>query len=315
MFVLALIFILQVYAPGEEGTFSIIGRDPSTGELGIGVQSRTISVGSRTRSAKGGVAVIAHQASSNPYYGEMGIELIEKGMTPEQALDFLLRSDDGRESRQVAILDAQGRTAAFTGNQPNEWKGHKCGANYCAQGNILAGPNVVENMARAFETTTGPLAERLLAALEAAQAAGGDQRGTQSASIMVVKPLSGPAGFSDRTVDLRVDESRAPIPELRRILNVMRSGEMLTDANRKANGGDLNGALAAAIAARDKAPANDNAWVAIANFNLRLNRKPEAMEALRKAIELNSGNKRQLMRNQNFRQLHDDPDFLRIIGN
>src|SRR5215510_2667397 len=130
----------QVYAPGEEGTFSIIGRDPNTGELGIAVHSKTIAVGSRVRGGKGGVAVFAHQSGSNPMYSEVGIPLLESGMTPQQALDFMLRADEGRNSRQVAILDIQGRTAAWTSPTITDWKGHKCGVNYCAQGNTLAGP-------------------------------------------------------------------------------------------------------------------------------------------------------------------------------
>src|SRR5262249_42865302 len=158
---------------------------------------------------------IAHQASANPMYGAIGIELLRAGMAPQQALELMLRGDDGRESRQVAIIDAQGRTAAWTGRGPNEWKGHRCGSNFCAQGNILAGPEVVDAMARSFESSSGPLAERLLAALDAAQASGGDARGTQAAALVVAKPLAGAGGFGDRVVDLRVDDHRAPLVELR----------------------------------------------------------------------------------------------------
>ena len=138
----------QQYAPGEEGTFSIIGRDPATGELGIAVQSKTIAVGARTRGGKGGLAVFAHQSSSNPMYSTLGVELLEAGMTPQQALDMMLRSDEGRANRQVAILDIQGRTAAFTSPTITDWKGHRCGTNYCAQGNTLVGPEVVDAMAQ-----------------------------------------------------------------------------------------------------------------------------------------------------------------------
>src|SRR6185436_960458 len=171
----------QQYQPGEEGTFSIIGRDAATGELGIAVHSKTIAVGARTRGGKGGVAVFAHQSASNPMYSTIGIELLEAGMTPQQALDMMLRSDAGRDSRQVAILDAQGRTAAFTSATITDWKGHKCGVNYCAQGNTLTGPDVVDAIADSFEHSTGPLAERLLDAIWAGQQKGGDKRGTESA--------------------------------------------------------------------------------------------------------------------------------------
>src|SRR5262245_56510708 len=155
----------QQYGPGDWGTRALIGRDPNTGQLGIAVHSKTIAVGARTRGGKGGVAVFAHQSASNPMYSTLDIELLEAGMTPQQALDMMLRSDEGRNSRQVAILDSQGRTAAFTSQTITDWKGHKCGANYCAQGNTLTGPEVVDAMARSFESSaaaSAPLAERLL---------------------------------------------------------------------------------------------------------------------------------------------------------
>jgi uncharacterized Ntn-hydrolase superfamily protein len=303
----------QQYAPGEEGTFSIIGRDPVTGELGIGVQSKTIAVGARTRGGKGGLAVFAHQSSSNPMYSTLGVELLEAGMTPQQALDMMLRGDEGRASRQVAILDIQGRTAAFTSPTITDWKGHKCGTNYCAQGNTLIGPEVVDAMAKSFESSSGPLAERLLEALEAGQAQGGDRRGTQSASLMILKPLV-IGGFGDRALDLRVDEHRAPIPELRRILSAVRSGEMLSEANTRIAANDLKGALERALAARDKSATNDAAWVTIAEIHLRMGQKAEAMSALTRAVELNPANKKQLLRNDGFKAVRDDPAFIKIVG-
>lgn len=213
--------------PGElAGTFSIIGRNAETGELGVAVQSRTIAVGARTRGGKGGVAVFAHQASSNPLYSDLGIVMIERGWSPQETLDFLVRGDNGGGNRQVAILDIQGRTAAHTGERNSEWAGHRCGVDYCAQGNTLAGPQVVEAMAEAFENTTlDPLgepitlAERLLVALEAGQAAGGDRRGQQSAGLMIYRPRS-ISDYDDRAMDLRVDEHETPIAELRRILEL-----------------------------------------------------------------------------------------------
>jgi uncharacterized Ntn-hydrolase superfamily protein len=213
----------QIYGfdPSLEGTFSIIGRDSATGELGIAVASRTVAVGSRTRGGKGGVAIFAHQSASSPMFSELGIELLQAGMSPQQALDFLIRADNGGNTRQVAILDIKGRTAAFTSPTIAEWKGHKCGLNYCAQGNTLTGPEVVEQMAKAFESSTGPLETRLLTALEAGEAAGGDRRGKQSAALLVLRPLA-LAGFSDIALDLRVDEHTDPVVELRRILNVLR---------------------------------------------------------------------------------------------
>lgn len=303
----------QIYEPGEEGTFSIIGRDPATGQLGMAVHSKTIAVGSRTRGGKGGVAVVAHQSASNPMYSAIGIELLEAGMTPQQALDMMLRSDERRDNRQVAILDIQGRTAAFTSAAISDWKGHKCGVNYCAQGNTLAGPEVVDAMAQSFESSSGPLAERLLSALEAGQARGGDRRGVQSASLMILKPLA-IQGYGDREMDLRVDEHRDPFGELRRVLNAVRSGEMLSEANAKLAASDLKGALERALAARDKSPTNDNAWVTIANIHLRTGERTKAVAAVARAVELNAANKKQLLRNKDFSALYTDPEFMKLVG-
>lgn len=143
----------QQYDPNMLGTYSIIARDAATGEIGMGVQSKAFGAGNRAVAVKGGVAAIAHQASANPMYATIGFELLAAGMTPQDALDFMLRADEGRDRRQVVILDAQGRSAGWSGAGTSDWKGHRCGTNYCAQGNILAGPQVVDAMA---STTCGP---------------------------------------------------------------------------------------------------------------------------------------------------------------
>ena len=301
----------QDYPPDHQGTFSIIGRDPATGELGMAVQSKTIAVGARTRSGRGGLAVMAHQSASDPMYGELGITLLQQGMSPQQALDFMLRADDGRESRQVAILDIQGRTAAYTSPTITDWKGHKCGVNYCAQGNTLTGPDVVDAIADSFEHSTGPLAERLLDAIWAGQQKGGDKRGTESAALWILKPLT-QAGYGDRQLDLRVDESKAPIPELRRILVAVRMQDAVGDATRLITKGDLDGALRIVTEATTKSPEMDGGWVALANVKLRMNQKADALKAVAKAIELNPANKRQLPLNPNFKGLLDDAEFKRL---
>jgi len=312
-FWLATIARAQTYAPGEEGTFSIIGRDPTTGELGVAVHSKTISVGARVRGGKGGVAVFAHQAGSDPMYSDVGIHLIEAGMSPQQALDYMLRGDEGRNQRQVAILDIQGRVAAWTSPTITDWKGHKTGVNYSAQGNTLTGPEVVDNMAHSFETSSGPLAERLLDALTAGQKAGGDKRGVESAGLMVLKPMT-VAGYGDREIDLRVDESKDPFGELRRILNAVRSGEMRTVVTQRLAANDLKGAMEKAEAARDKSPEIDANWVTLAEVRLRSNQKIEALAALSKAVELNPANRRQLPLAKAFEPLLDDPEFKKITS-
>ena len=304
----------QEYDPDYLATYSIIARDADTGELGMGVQSKAFAAGNRAMHAKGGVAVIAHQASANPMYGAIGIDLIERGYSPQEALDMMVASDEGRDRRQVAILDMQGRTAAWSGTGASDWKGHRCGRDYCAQGNILVGPEVVDAMAASIESSSGPLAERLMDALDAAQAAGGDARGKQSGAILVVAPRAGSGGFSDRVVDIRVDDHPRPLEELRRVLNLFRSGLMVRTANASLAAGDLEEALTTATAARDRSPENDNAWVALAAVQARMELDAEALESLRRAVELNPGRMRTLPRDQNFERFHGNPDFLRLVG-
>jgi uncharacterized Ntn-hydrolase superfamily protein len=296
----------QAWDPDLLSTYSIIARDPATGELGLGVQSKAFAGGNRVVTAKGGLGIIAHQAVSNPMFGQVGLELLEKGMTPQDALDYMVRADNGALRRQVAILDMQGRFAAWSGPDCTDWKGHYCTAEYCAQGNTLAGPQVLDAMKQTFETSRGPLAERIMDALDAAQKAGGDWRGMQSAAILIVKPLAGASGFSDRYIDIRVDDNREPLPELRRLLSLARSGQLITETNMLLTQNKLDEALAKATAARDKAPEYDNAWVALASVYVRTNRKPDAVSALKRAAALNPANKVNLPKNPLFEALHKE---------
>jgi uncharacterized Ntn-hydrolase superfamily protein len=304
----------QEYDPDLLGTYSIIARDPATGELGMGVQSKAFAAGNRAVAVRGGVAAIAHQASANPMYATIGFELLAAGMTPQDALDFMLRADEGRDRRQVVILDSQGRSAGWSGPGTNDWKGHRCGTNYCAQGNILAGPQVVDAMGKSFESSSGPLAERLMAALDAAQAAGGDARGMQSGALMVTLPLGGSGGFSDRVLDIRVDDHRTPLVELRRILNLWRSGQVLSQANQHLQSGDTAAAIATAQKAVDLAPESDNAWIALAHMRLRAGQRPGVFEALERAVALNPTARHTLQRNQNFESIRDTPEFRKLVG-
>ncbi|HEY7293050.1 MAG TPA: DUF1028 domain-containing protein [Vicinamibacterales bacterium] len=312
---LALVAGVQDFDPDYLATFSIIARDPATGELGFAVQSKAFAAGNRAVHIQAGLGVIAHQAAANPMYGEIGFDLLRAGYTPQQALDMMLRSDEGRDSRQIAILDAQGRSANWDGPGANDWKGHHCGVNYCAQGNILVGPQVVDALATSFEASSGrPIADRLMDALDAAQAAGGDARGVQSAAMIVTRALGGAGGFSDRVIDIRVDDSRKPLPDLRHLLNLYQAGQLITEANRKLSAGDAAGALQTATAARDKAPDNDNAWVALAGVHLKSGRKDDAIKALAQAITLNEANKRQLPKNKTFKSIWSDPAFRTLVS-
>ena len=305
---------LSDYVGEYLATYSIIALDRATGQLGMGVQSKAFGAGNRAMTAKGGVAMIAHQASANPMYGPMSIELIERGYSPEEALNQLVRGDEGRDRRQNAIIDIKGRTAVWTGSRTSDWAGHHCGVDYCAQGNILTGPEVVQAMAESFESSSGgPLAERLMDALDAAQRAGGDARGMQSGAILVVEPRVRGA-FHDRVVDIRVDDHRTPLVELRRILDLQRSGEMLRDINPLIGRGELAQALDLANGAVARSPSNDNAHVALANVQLRTGDRDGAIASLITAVSLNPGRRMTLPRDGNFEVIRDDPEFLRLIG-
>jgi len=201
-------------------TFSIVAADLEKGDWGVAVASKFIAVGALVPWAKAKVGAIATQAWANISYGPRGLELLSRGLTAKEVLDKLISNDEMKEHRQVGIVDWGGNVAAWTGSECFEWAGHVIGENYVALGNILAGPEVVESMARAFETTKGELVDKLLAALEAGDKAGGDRRGKQSAAIIVVREAGGYGGYTDRYVDLRVDDHPEPIKELKRIFRI-----------------------------------------------------------------------------------------------
>lgn len=203
-------------------TFSIVAVDRETGELGVAVQSKIVGVGSIVPFARAGVGAIATQAYANVNYGPAGLLLLKSGMGPMECIQALTSHDRERDHRQLGIVSADGKSAYYTGHACSEWAGGRAGDGYAVQGNILAGEEVVTGMAKAFEETKGLLAERLLAALEAGQAAGGDKRGRQSAALLIVREGWGYGGNNDRFRDLRVDEHPEPIKELRRVYEAHR---------------------------------------------------------------------------------------------
>jgi uncharacterized Ntn-hydrolase superfamily protein len=203
----------------DANTFSIVAYDPERREWGVGVASRVLAVGAVVPYAKAGVGGIATQAATNTSYGPRGLELLAKGKSAEEVVKLLTDEDDRKEVRQLGIVDAKGNAAVFTGSKCNLFAGSKSGTNYTCQGNLLAGEAVVNDMAKAFEEAKGPLAWRIMAAMEAAEKAGGDKRGKQSAGILVVRDKSG-FGGNDRMIDLRVDDHKSPVEELARILNL-----------------------------------------------------------------------------------------------
>ncbi|MGB2875481.1 MAG: DUF1028 domain-containing protein [Gaiellaceae bacterium] len=202
---------------GVVATYSIAACDLEAKQWGVATQSKFLGVGSVVPWAEPGVGAIATQAYANPRYGPEGLALLREGVSAEEVVERLTSADEGRDHRQVGIVDREGRGASFTGPECLDWAGGRTGPGYAAQGNILVSAETVDAIAETFEASSGPLAERLLDCLDAAQAAGGDRRGQQSAALLVVERDGGYAGLSDEVVDLRVDEHARPLEELRRI--------------------------------------------------------------------------------------------------
>lgn len=203
-------------------TFSIVARDPHNGDLAVAVQSKFVAVGAVVGWARADAGAVATQALSNISYGPDGLALLAQGLAAEAVVEQLIRADDGRDHRQLGVVDRNGGAAAWTGGACLAWAGHVVGDGFACQGNILVGAAVASAMATAFTTTGGELAERCVAALVAGQAAGGDRRGRQSAALYVARPGGSYGGTLDRYVDLRVDDHVEPITELARLLRLHR---------------------------------------------------------------------------------------------
>jgi uncharacterized Ntn-hydrolase superfamily protein len=251
-------------------TFSIVARDPATGELGVAVQSHWFSVGPIVPWAEAGVGAVATQSFVDPSYGKNGLELMRGGTSAPEALKQLLAKDEGREVRQVAMIDAQGRVDAWTGKNDIQAAGHIVGQNFSAQANLMLNNRVWPAMARAFETTKGDLAERMLAALDAAQAAGGDIRGRQSAAIIVVTGKPTGLAWKDRIFDLRVDDSSQPLVEIRRLVKLQRAYNHMNAGDLAVEKKDNEGALREYGAAEKLVPTSAEMiyWHAVALVNM-----------------------------------------------
>lgn len=212
--------MLPAEAPNPS-TFSIVAADPDTGEVGVAVASRFFAVGTVVPHARAGVGAVATQSYANTTFGPHGLSLLSQGTSPDKVLEVMLGNDKERTRRQVGLISASGVSATYTGSDCNAWAGGRSGPNYAVQGNILTGEEVVEAMERAFLSSTGrTLGERLLAAIEAGDAAGGDSRGKQSAALLVCRKEGGYGGFTDRAIDIRVDDHPEPIQELGRLLDI-----------------------------------------------------------------------------------------------
>ncbi|NID12332.1 DUF1028 domain-containing protein [Fibrivirga algicola] len=278
-------------------TFSIVARDEKTGDLAVGVQSHWFSVGTSVSWGEAGVGVVATQSFTNKSFGMRGLQLLKSGKTAQEALDELLRTDEGREVRQVAIADAKGNVAVHTGTKCIDFAGHKKGATYSVQANMMLNNTVPDAMAAAFEKNASlPLPERVVSALNAAQAAGGDIRGRQSAVLLVVKGKAGDTPWDDNhLVDLRVDDAEQPLTELARLLRTHRAYEYMNNGDLATEKNDMKAAMDLYGAAMKLFPKNLEMqyWTAIALANTK--QVPKAVGML-KSIYAQDGNWRELTR-------------------
>jgi uncharacterized Ntn-hydrolase superfamily protein len=268
-------------------TYSIVGCDLEARQWGVAVQSKFLAVGALCPFAEAEVGAVATQSFVNPRYGPDGLALLREGLSAEEAVERLTAADEGRGQRQLGIVDREGRAATYTGERCFAWAGGRTGAGYAAQGNILVGEETVDALAATFEATTDlPLVQRLIECLGAAQAAGGDRRGQQSAALIVVEKDGGYAGLSDTLVDLRVDDHERPIEELRRIYALHRR---LFETSPREDWLALEGDLGAEVDERLARLGHDSlaAWAGVENLEERVDGgdaiDPVVLEALREA--------------------------------
>jgi uncharacterized Ntn-hydrolase superfamily protein len=268
-------------------TYSIAACDLEVGQWGVAVQSKFLAVGSVVPWAEPGIGAIATQAYANPRYGPDGLALLRGGLSASEVVERLTAGDDGRAERQLGVVDRDGNSASWTGPECNDWAGHSTGSGYAAQGNILVGEETVAALAATFEANAHlPLMQRLIECLATAQAAGGDRRGQQSASLLVVQRDGGYAGLSDILVDLRVDDHERPIEELRRIYGLHRR---LFDVSPREDWLPLEGELRTEVDERLGRLGYDtlDAWAGVENLEERVDGDdaidPVVLEALREA--------------------------------
>ena len=294
-------------------TFSIAARDSITGELGVAVASRFFAVGTVVPWAKADVGAVATQAFANTSFGWRGLDLLEKGKTPEGTLEVLLKNDPEPERRQVGIVGADGSSVSYTGKGCNPWAGGRHGRNYAVQGNILAGEAVVMAMEEAFLNTKGTLADRMYAALLAGDKNGGDSRGKQSAALIVVKKGAGYGGFTDRAIDIRVDDHPEPFKELGRLLDYAQMNYSWNEAwtlftQKKAAEALPHMEHAAAIASK-----NPEVLYDLSVIRLAAGEQDKALDALEQALKLNPKLKKQAEGDSDLSGLRGDPRYQKLI--
>lgn len=296
-------------------TFSIVARDAATGELGVAVQSHWFAVGTVVPWAEAGVGAIATQSFVDPAYGRLGLDLMRAGKSAPEALKALLAADGERDVRQVAMIDAGGRVAAFTGAKNIAAAGNSVGINYSVQANMMLNETIWPAMARAFESASGDLADRMLAALDAAQAAGGDIRGKQSAALVVVTGKPTGKAWVDRVFDLRVDDSAEPLKELRRLVSLQRAYNHMNAGDLAVEQKDNDRALAEYRAAAALVPghAEMDYWHAVALVNM--GRLEDALPLFRRVFAADRNWVTLTPRLAKVGLLPDDPNLLQRIVN
>lgn len=271
------------------GTFSIVAADVAAGEVGVAVQSKYFSVGSVVPWARAGVGAVATQAFGVAGYGPQILGLLERGLTPQRALEEALADDPGKQTRQLGVVTASGEAAAWTGEDCNDWAGHSVGDSFAVQGNILTGEEVVRAMARAYEEDSGSLVERLLASLEAGQAAGGDRRGQQSAAI-VVERVGGSERREriDRICDLRVEDHETPIEELHRLVGLWQREHQVSASYDSYAARDYERAIELISPVLERWPDDPMVLYNLACYESLAGRREDAVAHLRRTLELNA---------------------------
>lgn len=297
-------------------TFSIVAIDPQTGEMGVAVASRYFSVGSVVPWAMADVGAVATQANVNVGYGQQALDLLRQGLSAPEVLKKMMADDkfEGKDGRQVAIVDAKGNLAAYTGPNAPKWAGDRQGKTWSAQGNILVGAQVPESMGKAFDATQGELAEKLFAALKAGDSAGGDSRGRQSASILVVRKQGGRNINNDRVVYINVDDSTDPFAELRRLLDLNLAYNYGDQTFKALEAGNLEKARAAAQKASRYAPNSFGSHMRLAFLDYLVGDKAASLDEFAKARTLEPGRFDKQWKEEvafdRFKPMADDKEFL-----
>jgi uncharacterized Ntn-hydrolase superfamily protein len=304
--------------PGPESrkivsTFSIVARDSAAGELGVAVASKFFAVGNVVPWARADVGAVATQSFANTTFGWRGLDLLEQGANPDEVVEILTREDDQPEKRQFGIVAADGQSATFTGAECVPWVGGRSGENYAVQGNILAGEDVVIAMEAAFLDTEGTLADKLYAALTAGESKGGDARGKQSAAMLVMKEGAGYGGYTDRAIDIRVDDHAEPFKELGRLLNFAQMNYAWNEAWTLFTQQKYEAALPPMERTVRLAPENGEVWYDLAVIRAANNRPQEALNALDKATKLNPKLKKQAKGDADLESVHSMQRFRQIV--